>query len=332
MIVYLFQIKREFYRVIKRTAGMRRDHIGNEILIHPEFFVQFVKSLIKTPVYGKMRFSHTVEDSVGAMFGRNFQLPADMILHEFLKKLLVLILDQIIVSYAAPYKDLFDARQSPYAPKYLQILRMIGLHRGTRIRSKTASVRAKTLFVAGGMSEIRGRTADVVYIALEIRRPSYLFGFADNAVLCSRRNIASLMKNYRAEITAAETSPVMRDRMFDFRDRGNASDLIVNRVPRAHKRKVVNIVQRFPVKRNRRRVLLDPFVPVTLNERFPDKRVLLTVLNARRVRILLFACGVGTADLFVGRALDRALGLFVNDDAGSGNVRQRRNVFARRER
>ena len=88
----------------------------------------------------------------------------------------------------------------------------------------------RLFFVAGGVSEIRGRASDIVDISLEIRRMRYLFGFAHDAVLGSRSNIATLMKHYRAEVAAAETAAIMRDGMFDLRDCGNAADIVVNGV------------------------------------------------------------------------------------------------------
>ena len=264
------------------------------------------------------------------MLGRYFQLSADMVLDKFFKKFFILVFYQIVITYAAAHEHFFHSRQFSYTAQNTQIFRMVGLHRGTRIRSKAPTVRAKAFFVAGGVSEIRGRASDIVDISLEIRRMRYL-GFAHDAVLGSRSNIATLMKHYRAEVAAAETAAVMRDGMFDLRDCGNAADIVVNGVPRPHERQVVNIVQILAVKRQRRRILLDPFIAVTLNESFSDKGILLSVLNPCCVRILFFACFVGAADLFKRGTLHGVRRFFVNNDAGSRDVRQCGNRLARRK-
>lgn len=94
---------------------MGRHQIRNQVLFLSRFFRQLVKPLDKAVKRFDMGFPHPVEHRRRAVLRRHLQLPADMVLHQFLEKGLVLVLQQIIEPDAGTDEHPLDPWQRPQA-------------------------------------------------------------------------------------------------------------------------------------------------------------------------------------------------------------------------
>lgn len=109
-----------------------------------------------------------------------------------------------------------------------------------RRQARFAAARAELhLFIAARTSKIGGRTADIVDIAFKIRHLCQNFGFPQNGSMATALNNATLMRDNRTEISAAETAALTDEAEFHFFKGGNPAVFIVHRMPCAHIRQIV---------------------------------------------------------------------------------------------
>ena len=104
------------------------------------------------------------------MFGSHFELTADMIFDQLLKEALVPILKQIVIPYTRTYKNLFDLRQLAQGAQDIKIFLMVGFKSRTGLGRKTFFALAQSPFkltAARRRSEVRSRSADIMYISLK---------------------------------------------------------------------------------------------------------------------------------------------------------------------
>ena len=83
---------------------------------------------------------------------------------------------------------------------------------------------------AACISEIGGRTADIVDISLEVRLFDQKLCFSDDRLLASCRNKSALMKCNRTKIARTEAATVVSDRKLDLLNRRNTARFFINRV------------------------------------------------------------------------------------------------------
>ena len=110
---------------------------------------------------------------------------------------------------------------------------MVSLKTGTGLGSKAFSALAQSLgqlLPAGRLPEISRRSADIVYISLEIRKRGKKPSLGYDGFMASSRDPPSLMKGYRAEIAEAEAASVVRYRKPDLGYRRDSALSLVYRV------------------------------------------------------------------------------------------------------
>ena len=155
----------------ERAAGMRRHEVRNNILVLACLFVHLLKGPDKFTVYIIPRLAHFRQHMIGDMFRGNPQLTADVVLAEFPQKSPVAVRKQVIKAEAGADKNLFYAGQGAELFEQGQVISVVDLQIGAGLREKTASVPAGTvghLLFTGRCAELRGRTSDIINIALEI--------------------------------------------------------------------------------------------------------------------------------------------------------------------
>ena len=176
---------------------------------------------------------------------------------------------------------------------------MVGVEVGTRRRRKAALVGTHSefrLLLAGVMAEICRRTADVVYVALEVGELRKLRDLTDNALVTAARDHSALMKRQSAEVAAAEAATVVYDREPDLLDSGNAALRLIHGVVGADIRQLRHTVKLLGFKRHHRGI--DDEVPsvMLLNDCLAPHGVMLPVLDAGRIGVqtlILPHLGVG---------------------------------------
>ena len=193
-----------------------------------------------------MGLAHHIKHSSGAVLGSDFQLTAYVVFDKLTHKLVVLVLDKIIVSYAAADKNSLYTFNFTYLTENVKIFLMIYLKIFAWLRRKALSALAQTVFqlmCAGGGTEVCGGTAHVVDIALEIGERGEELCFPQNALLASYGNSPALVECYGAEVAVSEAPSVVGDGEFHFLYSGNAALRLVNGVIGAHIGQLVNVVK-----------------------------------------------------------------------------------------
>ena len=149
---------------------MAAHKVGHDVLLHAEALVEthvFLHEPLVEPAAG---FVHVFEHAVVDMLRRDLELAADVVLYKLADEGIVLIVHEIVVADAAADEDLFDAFDLPELSEELHIIPVVDLHVFAWSVAETGAVLAdalRELFFAGGETEIRCRTADVVNIALK---------------------------------------------------------------------------------------------------------------------------------------------------------------------
>ena len=141
------------------------------------------------------------------------------------------------------------------------------------------------------MTEIRGRTAYVVNVALEIRLIGQKPCLRHNRRMAPRLDRSSLMEGQRTEIAAAEAPAVTDERKFHLADSRNATRRLIHRMISAHVEKPVNTVHLLLQKRLCGSVLYDKklFI-VSLIQRIRREMVRILILDVKAFCIRLLRC------------------------------------------
>ena len=150
---------------------MARHKIRYKILLKPRLAAEVEILASESLVNLNRRLAHHDERVIRAMLGRYLQLARNVVADELFKEGVVLIVYKVIKSYSRTDKDLFDTRNLLHLGEHVHILAVIYLKILTRGGGKALSVSADTtllLLLAGGVSEVCGRSSDVVYVSLEI--------------------------------------------------------------------------------------------------------------------------------------------------------------------
>ena len=167
------------------------------------------------------------------MFRRDFELTADMITDKLLEKFIVFIVNEVVEANTRTDKDLFDLGERTDTSEQMQILAVVDHEVFAGLGRKAFSALAHTAFflsLAGGMTEVCGRTADVVDVTLEIGHMREHFRFAHDGIFTSGGDHSALMVRDRAEITSAVATANVVDGEFDFLDGRNTAERFIERM------------------------------------------------------------------------------------------------------
>ena len=118
-----------------------------------------------------MGLAHVVQYRADTVLRRHLQLAGDVVLHQLLEEVLVLVLQHIVVADAGADEHLLDLGDLPHFLQQLRVLGVIGVQIGAGLRRKAAAVLAHTallLLLAAGVAEVGAGAAHVVDIALEL--------------------------------------------------------------------------------------------------------------------------------------------------------------------
>ncbi len=282
------EVFRQCDGVGKRAARMRGHEVRHDVLLlgkaRVHFFVLFHEALIHVDV----RLAHIVENAVDAVLGRDLELAGDVIFDKLGEEIVVFILEHVVVAYTAAHENLFYARYLPQPAQQGEIVRVIRVEIRAGRRRKTSSVGAHAAFgllFARMVAEVCRRTADVVYIALEVGEFCQCRDLAYDAFVAAARDHSALMEGQSTEAAAAEAAAVMDDRKLDLLDCGNAAEGLVHGVILLCVRKLGDAVELLCLKRHCRGIY-DKIPPVVLlDERTSAHGVVLGVLKARRVSV-----------------------------------------------
>ena len=105
-----------------------------------------------------MRLAHFVKHSRGAVLGSDLELTAHMIFNKLPYEIVILILEQIVISYARADKHFFDLRQISDLTQDVEIFAVVNGKIGAGLRCKAFFALAEAsllLPVAGRPPEIR---------------------------------------------------------------------------------------------------------------------------------------------------------------------------------
>ena len=94
----LFKEHRKLHRFFKRTARVARHQVRYKVLLLAALFRGCVEPLFKLLVNLDMRLSHQVEYLIAGMLRSYLELTADMILHQLVQEVVVLVLEHVIVA------------------------------------------------------------------------------------------------------------------------------------------------------------------------------------------------------------------------------------------
>ena len=288
LVVNVPQILGQFNGAAEIAAGMGGNQVGNQILLFPQLtvdlFIPGTERVIDVPA----GFSHDGEDPGTDMLRGHFQLSADMMLTQFPKERIGWISHDIVVAESGTDEYLFDARQPANFPQQLNIIRMIYLEVRAGLWKQALPVFACPgfqLLLACGMPEIRGRTADIVNIALEIRHLRNSFRLAENGFMGTAGDNPALQERDGAERAGTETPAGVRNGKADLLNGGNAACRIIIRMPGPCKRKGIDAVQFGLGKRFIRNVLNEITASVRLGNDMPPERILFLILDTEGLGI-----------------------------------------------
>lgn len=164
------------------------------------------------------------------MLGSDLQLSRNIVLYHLSEKAVVAIRHEVIEPYTRADKYLFYTGNTLNGFDQVHIFAVIHAKILAGCRNKAFSRRAYPvleLFFAGGVPEVRSRSAHIVNISLEIGERSQELCLGNNALLASRAHRPSLMEGESAEVTASETAPVVCKREFHLGDRGHTALLFI---------------------------------------------------------------------------------------------------------
>ena len=193
-----------------------------------------------------MRLTHSVQNVAGAVLRRHFQLAGNVVLHQLFEEGVVGILHHVIVPDPRADEHPLNPRKRPDLPQKLQIIPLVGIQSRTGSGCQALSSHAKPLFLlffAGGVPEVGSGAANVVDVALEIRKGGQELCFFQHRFLTADGDLPPLMKGDGAEVAVTEAPPVVGDGEFHLRQAGNAAFDVVHGVPPAGIGQGINVVQ-----------------------------------------------------------------------------------------
>ena len=204
-----FEVHRQRDGVPEGTARVRRDEVGNEILLFFQLFVERIELFLEFEIHGKGRLVHLLQDGVGDVFGRDFQLSADVVFDQLAQEFVRLVVQHVIVADARADEHLFHPFQLAQGAQQIDVLLVGDLEIGAFFPADAVFLRADPLFkllFAGGVAEVGGGAAHVVNVALEILVRDQLFCLGDQALLAALLHDPALVVGDGAVIAVAETA------------------------------------------------------------------------------------------------------------------------------
>ena len=162
----------------------------------------------------------------------------------------------------------------------------------TRFRKKTLAARTRAacqLLFTGRETEIRGGSAHIMDITLEIRLLCQKLCLLHQGFVASGLDDASLVEGQGAEAACAEASPVADQAELDFSYGGHASKLLIGRMVVPHVRKIIYRIHLLLSQGLGGRILHHKkLIPIGLHQTLPGKWVLIAVLDIKASGILPF--------------------------------------------
>ncbi len=277
----LFQEHGELHRFLQGAARVARHKIRHQILLLAAFLCCGIEPLLKLLIDLDMRLAHEIQHLVAGVLRRHLELTAHVILHKLVQKIVVLVLEHIVEPDTGTYEYLFDPLYGPQSAQKMYIVAVVGyevLAGSGRQALLPLAHAVLLLLLAGGVTEVRRRSADIVDITLEPWIFRELHCFLVYAVLASGLDPAPLMERYRTEVAEAEAPTVMRDGKLDLLYRRNAALLFVHRVVHTHVRELVGVVELRLGNTALGRVLHQHFITMALYYRPAIDLVLLVIL------------------------------------------------------
>ena len=239
-----------------------------------------------------MGLSHIVQHAADAVLRRHLQLAADVIVHQLLEEVLVLVLQHIVIPHAAADEHLLDAGDPPHPLQKLCILAVVGVQilAGLRRQAGLALAHAVLLLLtAGGMAEVGAGAAHIVDVALEPGIVGQQLRLRKHRLDAAGGDHPPLMEGQGAEIAPAEAAAVVYDRELDLLDGRNAAERLVHRVILLGVRKLGHAVKLLCLQRHRRGIYDEVSAVVLLYQRPAAHGVVLGVFYARCIRIKALA-------------------------------------------
>ena len=236
---------------------MGTHQIRHQILLQTVPLVQPLVLIPESLIDVKMRFAHVVQRLRGAVFRSYLQLSGDMVFDKFRKEFAVFLRQHIVIPDTAADEHFFNAGYGPDLPQQRQIVAVAGVQIFAGRGGQAGPVFAHAVFYllfAGGVAEICRRSAHIVDIALELRVPDKPLYLPHHAFVASGSDHAALMKSQGAEITPAETAPVVRDRKPHLLNSRHAALGVIHGVDLPDVGQAGYKIQLLPVQRHRRRV------------------------------------------------------------------------------
>ena len=222
----LAQVLGKLDGIVKIAARMTAHKIGYGVLLKAHSAVYVKKLVDKAAVNVEMGFAHIPQHAGRHMLGSNTQLTADMIPDQRLKKVVIFVAHQIIVTDARADKDFFDTLELTQLVEQAEIIAVIGVKIGAGCGVQTGAVGAGALlelFFAGRLAEVCRRAAYVVDIAFEVGEGYHALGFFYDAFMAAAGDHSALMQSEGAEGAAAKAAAVVGDRKPDLLDSGHAA-------------------------------------------------------------------------------------------------------------
>ena len=81
--VIAFEPQRQIEHVLVARAGMRGDEVGDEVLLFARFFGVLLEQLFETVVRAHFGLHHFGQRPCLGVLRRDFQIAADVVLHQF---------------------------------------------------------------------------------------------------------------------------------------------------------------------------------------------------------------------------------------------------------
>ena len=104
---------------------MRGHQVGDQVLFLSCGFGNLVEAFLKGAVGLNMRLAHVVEYVLGAVFGGDLELSADVMCNKFPEKGFIGVLHEIVVPDARPDKDLFDFGKGTDFPEQIEVFPVV---------------------------------------------------------------------------------------------------------------------------------------------------------------------------------------------------------------
>ena len=268
---------------------MRRHEVGDEVLFLPQLPVALLIELHKPSILFDASLAHDAQHGGRSVFRGHLQLTADVVLAELAQEGLPVcaVQQQVVVSKSGAHEHLLHARHGAALPKQREIV-LVARVEPTAGRRKEALLPAADaalqLVLAGWMTKVGCRPADVVDVALEVREPRQGPDLPEDGLVAPGLNDSSLMGMDGAKGTATEAPPVARDAELHLGKRRHPSQRVVLRVPPAQVRHVVDAVHLRLRQRQRGGKLDEGPLLVPLKERAAPQRVLLQRGEAKGLR------------------------------------------------